>query len=767
MTATGWTTPAPRHRGLLLVVQGALLAVTAVFTASTFWPREGFDPLLDGWLQGTGYVLCSLLVVLRPTLSSVDRTVWTLVAAGLVARGAAFVLFLSVVRHLDPQPYPSVSDAGWLLSAGLLIAALLVFAASRFGRLPWTLALDGLVGAFAVGGLAWLVLPGTLDGLNSPGVSAAALWTNSLYPVTDVVLLLGVLGVLVAFRWHAPPALWLFGAGAVGQALLDVIFLYQVSQGTFRPATPLSALSLGATAVMAFAAWAPPGRIRPGRNAYLPSLLVPAALTAVCLALLVWAAFEPVPPGAVVLSAAGVAAALARTVLGFHDLRQLSVVRREARTDDLTSLANRRAFNEALNRALAQRSPQQPLALLVLDLDGFKAVNDTLGHHHGDELLRLVAPRLQLVMRPHDLVARIGGDEFAVLLDGADADAAAEVAGRLRSACRGPYAVGGQSLTVGVSVGIAVFPEDGTASSELLQHADSAMYAAKDERTGQSFYRADYQAASRARLETTAELRAAIADGELVLHYQPKVALDTGRVVGVEALVRWQHPERGLLLPYAFLPQAEAGGLMRELTMSVLQAALDQWSQWAAEGIDTTVAVNLSVSDLLDRTFPDQVARALRQHGAPGEALVLELTEDLLLADPARGHAVIEALTAQGVRVQVDDYGTGFSTLGYLRDLRALHGLKLDRSFVTPLADDDRVRAIVQSTVQLADSLGLELVAEGVETEDVREWLRDMGCAQAQGYLFGRPAPAGKITFGTYDAASGVIRPRARTSPPG
>ena len=753
-----WTTPAPHRRVLVAPVQGLLLAVTFAFVLSTLLPRSGFDVLVDGWLQAVGYCLAAGLALLRPLLCGVDRLLWGFVAAGLVARAAAFVVYLGFVRLLDPQPYPSLADVGWLLSCAFLLAALFTFARSRFRFMPSTLVLDGIVAGCAVGAFALLVLPTTVDMLTPAGTPRAALWVNTLYPVADVVLLLAVLGVLIAYRWRAPPALWVFGAGVVGFAVLDVTYLYQLSRGTFAPATPLSGLSLLASTVIAFAAWAPPGRPTREQRAFLPGLVIPATLAIACLSLLVWAAFVDAPPATVLLAAAGVGATVVRTVVGFRDLRQLSVVRREARTDDLTGLANRRALNEAVRRLLRHRPPTAPLALLVLDLDSFKEVNDGLGHHRGDELLQLIAPRLQRACRPQDVAARIGGDEFAVLLDGADERAAAEAAQRLRTACRGPFDLAGQRISVGVSIGIALFPQDGQDGDALLQHADNAMYSAKDDRTGHAFYRPDYQQGSRARLDAVNAMREALARGQFVAHYQPKVALADGQVVGVEALVRWQHPTRGLLAPGAFLQQAERGGLMRELTMHVLDQTLRQWAEWHAAGIDTSAAVNLSVSDLLDRGFPAQVEDVRRRHGAPGSALVLELTEDLLLADPTRGHAVIEDLAAQGVRVQVDDYGTGFSTLGYLRDLPGLHGLKLDRSFVTRVAEDARSQAIVASTIGLAADLGLELVAEGVETTAALERLRDLGCPQAQGYLFGRPVPAPEVRFGRYDVEAGVVR---------
>jgi diguanylate cyclase (GGDEF)-like protein len=757
-----WTAPAPERPRLVLGAQAATLGVAAAFIGSTLIGRDGFDGLLDGWVQGVGYVLIAALAALRALLSRVDRLVWALVAAALTARAIGFGTYLSVVRELDPVPYPSVADGAWLLSCALLLAAMVRFSQSRFTLLPSALVLDGLVGACAVGAAAVLVLPDTVDRLSPDGTTDAALVTNALYPAADVALLLAVLGVLLAYRWRPPPALWVFAVGVVGFAVLDCLYLYRLSNGTFRPATPLSGLSMLATLVMGLAAWAPPGRFAGAhdddRESHLPGLLIPAGLAGCCLVLLVAAALGDAPAGAVWLAAAGLAATVARTVLGFRDLHHLAVVRQEARTDDLTGLANRRAFNEQVERALHQRAAGRPLALLVLDLDSFKEVNDSLGHHRGDELLGLVAQRLSVASRPQDLLARIGGDEFAILLEGADAPAAAQVAERLRTASRGPFTIASQVLTVGVSVGIAVFPQDGHDPATLLQHADSAMYSAKDDRTGQSFFRPDQHQAGRARLETVAQMRAAIDGGQFLLHYQPKIRLDGGDVVGVEALVRWAHPTQGLLAPYAFLPQAERGGLMRELTMSLLHQALAQQQHWARAGTPTTIALNLSVSDLLDRSFPAAVAGALAQHGTPGSALVLELTEDLLLADPARGHGVILALADLGVRVQVDDYGTGFSTLGYLRDLPSLQGLKLDRSFVTDLVRDRRRRAIVASTVALAADLGLDLVAEGVEDEATREALAALGCPQAQGFLFARPVSAELVRFGRYDATAGLLR---------
>jgi len=731
-----------------------LVCELVVFTVSTLpgvRERRGFDTLLDGWLQCCGYVTAAVLVVLVlwTVESRADRTLWLCVAAALLARALGFVTFVTMVRARQPVPVPSVADVAWLATYVPLVVALAGLARVSFTGLSTSLLLDGVVGMLATGGLAIaLVWPSMADAVAS-GVPSAALMTDLAYPVLDVTLLLTIVWVLLAFSWRPPPAVWALGLGTAGFAVTDGIFLYQSANETFRPGTLLSALSLAATTVIALAAWVPDERREASRRQDLPGILAPACFGLACLALLVYASTHPVPLLSVALTAAGAAVAVGRTALSFHALRALAQHRREARTDELTGLANRRAFNETLAAALRDRPDGDRLALLVLDLDDFKAVNDTLGHHVGDELLSLLAPRLQQVLRRGDSVARIGGDEFAILLHDADGDRAAHVATRLRASLRRPFPLAGRLVEASGSVGIALFPDDGREPVPLLQRADLAMYDAKLTRSGHSVFRPEHQRSNQARLESANRLRRAV-DSELELHYQPQVSLLTGAVVAVEALVRWRHPEEGLVGPDDFLPQVESAGLMSRLTGAVLESAVRQGAAWRAEGRVVRVAVNLSVTDLLDVELPARVARLLHRFRLPGEALELELTEDLFMADPVRARSGIERLLRSGVRLQVDDYGTGYSSLGYLRDLSEISGLKLDRSFVTRLDVDPRSQAIVESTVGLARSLGLTVVAEGVETEPVRDRLAALGCELAQGLLFSAPVPAERLPFGLW-----------------
>jgi len=422
----------------------------------------------------------------------------------------------------------------------------------------------------------------------------------------------------------------------------------------------------------------------------------------------------------------------------------------DATHDSLTGLANRRAlYTEGQARLV--NTPGRRRALLLLDLDKFKEVNDSLGHHAGDQLLIEVGARLRGQLRGGDLLARLGGDEFAVLLEDAGYDEAQSVAENLRARLAEPFttlsgtsAVGSLTLHSTVSIGIALFPDEGLGLNALLRKADIAMYKAKTSGEGHHVYSGTDDADGASRLRTADELRTAITGDQFVLHYQPKVDLDTGDVHCVEALVRWQHPTRGLLYPDAFLDLVEVSGLMRAMTQRVLEIALDQAADWEGQGQHLTVAVNLSASSLVDAGLPEEVFAMLAARGVPPAALQLEITEEFLMADRDRARSILARLREGGVQISIDDYGTGYSSLSYLRDL-PIDELKLDQSFVFPMVDDARAAALVASTIALAHSLGLRMVAEGVETEAAYAELRRLGCDQGQGYFMSRPIPADQL----------------------
>ena len=429
--------------------------------------------------------------------------------------------------------------------------------------------------------------------------------------------------------------------------------------------------------------------------------------------------------------------------------------RHQALHDDLTGIANRRQLVAALGRAVERAgSGEGRFALLMFDLDRFKEVNDALGHAHGDLLLREVATRLQTTVRAEDLLARLGGDEFALLLDEVDrASAAIEIADRVSATLAEEFVLGDVPLVVEASIGIALFPDHAEDGEGLLQAADMAMYAAKRSGTSVEVFRPERDRRESGSVARLAELRRAIADDELVLHYQPKVDLQTGEVTGVEALVRWQHPREGLLAPMEFLPLAERTALVGPLTAWVLEAALAQCAQWRAMGIDVPVAVNVSERSLHDRHFPREVGELLERSGVEGSRLHLELTERGLIADLPTAMDVIDRLHALGVRLSIDDFGTGYSSLARLLEL-PIQELKIDRSIVRDMESGASGTAIVRSTIDLGHHLDLEVVAEGVESETTLQELRRLGCDAAQGYVLLRPQPAADVSQWLRERAS-------------
>jgi diguanylate cyclase (GGDEF)-like protein len=419
----------------------------------------------------------------------------------------------------------------------------------------------------------------------------------------------------------------------------------------------------------------------------------------------------------------------------------------QAMHDALTGLPNRVLLQDRVQQAIhhLRRLGHGGLALLIMDLDGFKEINDTLGHPIGDGLLQQLADRLQREVRDSDTVARLGGDEFAVLLEHVDQAEAQHMAGRILHLLDNPFEVAGQSLYVSGSIGMALYPQHAHTPQELSRRADVAMYVAKREKNGVALYDPAQDHYTLQRLAQASDLRSAIGNDHLFLHFQPQIDLHTGRFSGVEALLRWQHPQLGYISPDDFIPVAEQTGLIRHLTYWVLDQSLAHVAAWRHRGLPLgSIAVNLSAYNLQDADLSLEVARLLKKWGVQPWRLVLEITESSMMANPARALATLEKLNDIGVQIAIDDFGTGFSSLSYLKQL-PVDKLKIDKSFVMQMNEDDNDAMIVRSTIDLAHNLGLEVVAEGVESEEALALLRILDCDAAQGYHISRPLSAAAL----------------------
>ena len=422
--------------------------------------------------------------------------------------------------------------------------------------------------------------------------------------------------------------------------------------------------------------------------------------------------------------------------------KQAKETKHQALHDALTGLHNRSYFRERVEQAVAHgKAGGERTCLMLIDLDRFKEVNDTLGHHNGDQLLRQIGNRLKNELRESDTVARLGGDEFAVLLrDVVDTTQIVRTAERILTCLKQPLFFMGLTLDVGASIGISLFPDHARDVDSLLQRADVAMYVAKETHSGYEFYTADRDQNSLRRLALGSELSKAIQNKEVILYYQPKADMRTGKIIGVEALARWQHNYRGIVPPDEFIPLAEQTQLIRPLTINLLDEALRQSAVWSKKGIHLKIAVNLSSRNLLDLTLPEEVARLLQKWQVEPALLELEITESTIMADARRALTVLSTLNSMGVGLAIDDFGTGFSSLSYLKRL-PVKEIKMDKSFVMKMAMDENDAAIVRSTIDLSHNLGLRVVAEGVETEAIWNQLVTLGCDLAQGYYLNRPVP--------------------------
>lgn len=605
----------------------------------------------------------------------------------------------------------------------------------RLGLVGW---LDGIVvglGAAAVCAVAFDAISRMATG------NPLSIATYLAYPVADLILLGLICAVAAMQGWRLSRPWWFLVGGCLLLVIADTAYLLAQASGSYVDGGIYDVGWPAAFALLAAAGWQRADITANSPLASLPALALPAVVSGAAITILVYRAVaaDSIPVLAAVLAAAALIAAVVRTLMSVRQLEELVRSRQLAVTDDLTGLGNRRMLHQDLDSRLSKRRPNEQIAVLLLDLDRFKEVNDGLGHHAGDELLRKVGPRLAGALRERDVVARLGGDEFGIVLGpGADADHVENVARRIGGLFQQPFYVRNVALHVDVSLGIALCPDHTTTREGLLRRADIAMYDAKRRRVGYSVYRPQYDKHNRDRLLRIDQLHAAVAEGRLVCHYQPQFDLSTRAIIGVEALVRWDHPQLGIIRPDDFLPLAQEVGLMAPLTRRVLDLALAECRRWRDRGLDWTVSVNVSGSSLSEGVLSADVRAALARHGAPASSLVLEITEGIMADDPQQSEEIINELRALGVRLSIDDYGTGYASMTQLRRVLA-DELKLDRSYIKGFGRDPRDTAIVQSTVNLGHALGITVVAEGVETADDWYALAGLGCDVAQGHYLSRP----------------------------
>ncbi|MGZ8801074.1 MAG: putative bifunctional diguanylate cyclase/phosphodiesterase [Mycobacterium sp.] len=751
-----WVTPSITIPAGLTVLLAMLLVVD---------DGSEFVPVIDDLTVlglSTWAAVCAVLAA--QSVQRRIRTAWMIMAAGLVAWAIGDLLWALSEHVLHTEPFPSPADIFYLAFPLLAALAMAQFpAVLRQSRLR--IMLDGATVALCLFLLLWILA--LHDVYNTYRDDRVALILALIYPVADLVALSVAVAVFARADVGQRTVLALLVLALGLTTVTDSAFAYLVAGGRY---TPGSLIDVGwAAACVAFTAAAVLSRTSPvpapptmtvSSNSSLWVPFVPLLLAGTVGPPLVMTGLERIVVPVIV-----VAVCLRQSVAAWENRRLLSVAADQALRDPLTGLANRTLFHDRLAHAMMlSLRDNRSVAVVSLDLDDFKLVNDSLGHPTADSLLVHAGRRVANCVGPGDTVARVGGDEFSVLLE-SDVDDSHLIAHRMIEAFNKPFVVDGQNIFMRPSVGVAVAPGDepDLAPDTLIKRADIAMYAAKRscssrvhtfnadmmivdpdamELAGYDADRVPGDGAAQVRL--LGELRRAIDAGDFNMVYQPKFDLRTGVVVGVEALLRWPHPELGMLRPDAFMALVRQHGLMRPVTDMVLGKVVEDAAQWAACGVQMPVAVNMFAPFLRDTRLPDTISTALERGHVSAELLTVEITEDLVLSELALVTAVLQRLRDQGIRVAIDDFGSGYSALSYLRDL-PIDEIKLDRHFIASVTSDNRAAAVVRAVIELAHDLEITVVAEGVEDGATAAWLRHQGCDIGQGYHFGRPIDAASV----------------------
>lgn len=750
----------PRHViALVAAPLGLVLALAALLGVAGGHPAVRVVDNLAHFGLLIYATVCAALAA-RSALGRLHRA-WALMTAALAAWtiGDAVWLLYRVILRQD-APVPSAADAFYLLFAALAITAMTHFLAEPMRESRLRITLDGITVALCLFLLAWIVSLRSV--YNTFRDDRATLFVTLLYPAADLAMLTIALVTLLRADARQRVVLALLSGAITVLAIADTIGAFLVAGSSDHTGDVADAAR--GVAVALFAAAALLSRGTPTPRPPTPHVPSNASLWLPYVPLLLAGTVGPplVMTGAerFVVPVIVVAVCLRQSVAAWENRRLLTAAAEQALRDPLTGLANTRLFDDRLSHAMMIRIDRS-IAVLSLDLDDFKMINDNLGHSAADRLLADVGRRLMACARTGDTVARTGGDEFALLLEG-PVDESDTVARQVGEAFDQPFTVDGHDILLRPSIGLTVAStsEPDLTPAILRERAALAMQAAKRARSPEVHtFSADMMptdadaadAAGRrhggdgaAQIRLLGELRHAIDHDGLAVVYQPKISLRAGGIVGVEALLRWPHPDRGLLLPHAFLSLIREQGLIQRVTDLVLDRALDDTARWYGHDTRIPLAVNLFAPSLRETDLPDKLCRALGCRGLPTDLLTVEITEDIVLSEMDLVTAVLRRLREYGIRVAIDDFGSGYSSLSYLRDL-PIDEVKLDRNFIAPVTADTRAAAVVQAVIDLAHELGATVVAEGIEDTSTADWLREHGCDVGQGYLFGRPVEACRI----------------------
>jgi diguanylate cyclase len=745
----------PRWRGnrarTVLVATYALMGVLlmAYLVYLVIQGPNGNSQVVSGWGVNVFELTAAALCIARGLSRRPGRAVALTLGLALASWALGDIVLTVESQGGVTPPTPSLADVFYLGFYPLAYVAVVIFIRGDTRRLTTPSWLDGAVASVGTASVCAAFVFSRV--LHATGGDAAATATNLAYPIGDVLLLSLIMGgsTVMPGRRKAP---WvLMATGLAINAVGDTANLFGTSFGASRAGFILNAIAWPTSLLLlSISVWLRPRPTSLQAVQKPASFIIPGASAACALAVLFVGNVHGTSRLALALATAALLLAGIRLAVSVRGIRSLSQERREQSiTDELTGLGNRRYLNTVLESFFADydEAIERPrtIAFLFVDLNHFKEVNDTFGHSVGDKLLKQLGPRLSACVRKDDLLIRLGGDEFVVVLADAGADHACAVAQRLTDGLAEPFRIDSVQVHVNASIGIAVAPADAGDPAGLLWCADVAMYRAK--LTGAPFaaYQPDLDKTGN-RLLLLDELRKAIDEHQLVLHYQPQLDLRTGQIVAVESLLRWIHPQLGIIAPLDFLPLAEEAGLMGSITTLVLTDAIAQAAEWHRARKKLSVAVNISPVNLLDPLFTTLVRELLESHEIPAEALVLEITETTAMTHFDRSQSVIQELRDLGVVVSIDDFGAGFTALAHLSDL-AVKELKLDRVFIARLTGDDRALDLVRATIELGHALGLRIVAEGIEDSATLELLSDLGCDLGQGYYISKPKPANLLTL--------------------